>query len=190
MLWMYFELTKKFSFMIQYDLCHLEEYKAVYSQTTRGKEQLIFCGQPFIYEKSVRMPNGQMKKFWRCNQWCDSLLFPRLNSHSMCEFPIMIFLFSFGFSSGQTGGIKSVDHACLHLVMLLQYSIVSTHTKMLSTAKRGWQKSEAMRTKTFRILIICWRQLIKRRHPKMKMEPFFASPTRRTINKCTFMIND
>ncbi|XP_055304403.1 modifier of mdg4-like isoform X7 [Sitodiplosis mosellana] len=44
-------------------------FKAVYAQTTRGKEQLIFCGQPFIYEKSIRLPSGQMKKLWRCNQW-------------------------------------------------------------------------------------------------------------------------
>lgn len=45
-------------------------FKAVYTKTTRGKEQLIFCGQPFIYEKGVRLTNGHMKKHWRCNQWC------------------------------------------------------------------------------------------------------------------------
>lgn len=50
-------------------------FKAVFSQTTRGKEQLLFCGQPFIYEKSIRLPNGQMKKLWRCNQWCVSYIF-------------------------------------------------------------------------------------------------------------------
>lgn len=44
-------------------------YKAVYAQTTRGKDQLLFCGQPFIYEKSIRLPNDQLKKLWRCNQW-------------------------------------------------------------------------------------------------------------------------
>lgn len=49
---------------------HLDMYKAVYTQTTRGKEQLIFCGQPFIYEKSLRLPTGETKKLWRCNQWC------------------------------------------------------------------------------------------------------------------------
>lgn len=46
-------------------------FKAVYTQTTRGKEQLLFCGQPFIYEKSIRLPTGQSKRLWRCNQWCD-----------------------------------------------------------------------------------------------------------------------
>ncbi|XP_031625135.1 modifier of mdg4-like isoform X9 [Contarinia nasturtii] len=46
-----------------------EMYKAVYTQTTRGKEQLIFMGQPFIYEKSIRLPDGETKKLWRCNQW-------------------------------------------------------------------------------------------------------------------------
>lgn len=44
-------------------------FKAIFAQTTRGKEQLIFCGQPFIYEKRVILPDGQVKKLWRCNQW-------------------------------------------------------------------------------------------------------------------------
>lgn len=44
-------------------------FKAIFSQTTRGKEQLIFCGQPFIYEKRVHLPDGEVKKLWRCNQW-------------------------------------------------------------------------------------------------------------------------
>lgn len=79
---------------------NLDEYKAVYSQTTRGKEQLIFCGQPFIYEKSVRMPNGQMKKFWRCNQWCAQLFaFFYVELPIPCEFSLMIsFLSLSGFS--------------------------------------------------------------------------------------------
>lgn len=55
-------------------MCHnVDLYKAVYTQTTRGKEQLLFYGQPFIYEKSVRMPTNQLKRFWRCNQWCANL---------------------------------------------------------------------------------------------------------------------
>lgn len=44
-------------------------YKAVYTQTTRGKEQLLFQGQPFIYEKRIQLTNGQFKRLWRCNQW-------------------------------------------------------------------------------------------------------------------------
>ena len=43
--------------------------KAKFSHTTRGREQLIFCGQPFIYEKGITLPTGEMKKLWRCNQW-------------------------------------------------------------------------------------------------------------------------
>lgn len=30
---------------------------------------MIFCGQPFVYEKRVVLPNGTEKKLWRCNQW-------------------------------------------------------------------------------------------------------------------------
>lgn len=68
--------------MIHNDKDNSEDYKAVYSQTTRGKEQLLFCGQPFIYEKCVRMPNGEMKKFWRCNQWCGTQTnFSKQDSH-------------------------------------------------------------------------------------------------------------
>lgn len=48
----------------------LDVYKASYSQTTRGKDQLLFCGQPFIYEKCIRLQSGESKKLWRCNQWC------------------------------------------------------------------------------------------------------------------------
>lgn len=44
-------------------------YLAVFSQTTRGREQLLFCGQPFVYEKCVILPDGTEKKLWRCNQW-------------------------------------------------------------------------------------------------------------------------
>lgn len=46
-----------------------EMYKAIFSQTTRGKQQLLFCGQPFIYEKRVLLRDGIEKKLWRCNQW-------------------------------------------------------------------------------------------------------------------------
>lgn len=48
-------------------------YEAVYTQTTRGKEQLLFCGYPFIYEKSMRLPTNETKKIWRCNQWYDEV---------------------------------------------------------------------------------------------------------------------
>lgn len=43
--------------------------KAIFTRTTRGKEQLIYCGQPFIYEKNLIVNGGVQKKFWRCNQW-------------------------------------------------------------------------------------------------------------------------
>ncbi|XP_053680523.1 uncharacterized protein LOC128731426 [Anopheles nili] len=37
--------------------------------TMRGKEQLLYMGQPFVFEKLVLTPAGQSKKIWRCNQW-------------------------------------------------------------------------------------------------------------------------
>lgn len=55
--------------MNRFAILDSDYYKAVFSQTTRGKEQLIFCGQPFIYEKRVSLPDGEVKKLWRCNQW-------------------------------------------------------------------------------------------------------------------------
>ncbi|XP_055385219.1 uncharacterized protein LOC129614554 [Condylostylus longicornis] len=42
---------------------------AVYARTSRNKIQLIYGGQPFIFEKILKLANGQEKKYWRCNQW-------------------------------------------------------------------------------------------------------------------------
>ncbi|XP_075153200.1 uncharacterized protein LOC142226845 isoform X1 [Haematobia irritans] len=42
---------------------------AVYSATSRGRIQLIYGGQPFIFEKKIKLPNNEEKKYWRCNQW-------------------------------------------------------------------------------------------------------------------------
>ena len=41
---------------------------AVFTQTMRGKEQLLYLGQPFIFEKKM-LVSGQEKRIWRCNQW-------------------------------------------------------------------------------------------------------------------------
>lgn len=46
-----------------------EQLRAEFTTTTRGRDQLIFCGQPFIYEKGMQLANGVQKKMWRCNQW-------------------------------------------------------------------------------------------------------------------------
>uniref|UniRef100_A0A182S6H5 BEN domain-containing protein n=1 Tax=Anopheles maculatus TaxID=74869 RepID=A0A182S6H5_9DIPT len=46
-----------------------DENLAVFSKTMRGKEQLIYMGQPFVFEKLVLAHGGQSKKIWRCNQW-------------------------------------------------------------------------------------------------------------------------
>lgn len=35
----------------------------------RGKEQLLYLGQPFVFEKLVITQNAIPKKIWRCNQW-------------------------------------------------------------------------------------------------------------------------
>uniref|UniRef100_A0A182QDE8 BEN domain-containing protein n=1 Tax=Anopheles farauti TaxID=69004 RepID=A0A182QDE8_9DIPT len=46
-----------------------EENVAVFSTTMRGKEQLLYMGQPFVFEKLVLTTMGERKKIWRCNQW-------------------------------------------------------------------------------------------------------------------------
>uniref|UniRef100_A0A4Y0APV2 BTB domain-containing protein n=1 Tax=Anopheles funestus TaxID=62324 RepID=A0A4Y0APV2_ANOFN len=51
------------------DSSYSNDSLAVFSTTMRGKEQLIYLGQPFVFEKLVLMPSGQSKKIWRCNQW-------------------------------------------------------------------------------------------------------------------------
>lgn len=35
----------------------------------RGKDQLLYLGQPFILEKCKKLSGEQTKKIWRCNQW-------------------------------------------------------------------------------------------------------------------------
>lgn len=55
--------------MQTYIIAGTETYQAIFSHTTRGREQLVFCGQPFVYEKQNTLPNGDVKKLWRCNQW-------------------------------------------------------------------------------------------------------------------------
>lgn len=35
----------------------------------RGKTQLLYNGQPYIYEKVINNQDGSERKFWRCNQW-------------------------------------------------------------------------------------------------------------------------
>lgn len=72
---MYFSLSLFLSFFLFISVRSMmtnaagETYPAIFSHTTRGREQLIFCGQPFVYEKQNTLANGQVKKLWRCNQW-------------------------------------------------------------------------------------------------------------------------
>lgn len=42
---------------------------AVFMQTTRGKDQVIYHGQPFILDKDITLKSGRKKRVWRCNQW-------------------------------------------------------------------------------------------------------------------------
>ncbi|XP_049532486.1 modifier of mdg4-like isoform X22 [Anopheles darlingi] len=48
-----------------------ESNVAIFSTTMRGKQQLLYHGQPFVFEKSVPSQEGpgEPKKIWRCNQW-------------------------------------------------------------------------------------------------------------------------
>lgn len=60
------KLTKFLSFRTLED----DESIARYSQTTRGKTQLLYLGQPFVFEKDVKGNNNKVeRKIWRCNQW-------------------------------------------------------------------------------------------------------------------------
>lgn len=45
-----------------------QESIAVFAHTMRGKLQLIYQGQPFVFEKIIKQ-GDQEKKVWRCNQW-------------------------------------------------------------------------------------------------------------------------
>uniref|UniRef100_A0A182Y4F0 BEN domain-containing protein n=1 Tax=Anopheles stephensi TaxID=30069 RepID=A0A182Y4F0_ANOST len=51
------------------DCSDTDETVAVFAKTMRGKEQLIYMGQPFVFEKLVLTHGGESKKIWRCNQW-------------------------------------------------------------------------------------------------------------------------
>ncbi|XP_023036513.2 TPR-containing protein DDB_G0280363 [Drosophila willistoni] len=46
-----------------------ESSVAIYTATSRGRMQLIYGGQPFIFEKILKLSSGEEKRFWRCNQW-------------------------------------------------------------------------------------------------------------------------
>ncbi|XP_020813806.1 uncharacterized protein LOC110188423 [Drosophila serrata] len=50
-------------------LLSTESSVAIYSATSRGRMQLIYGGQPFIFEKTLKLSTGEEKRFWRCNQW-------------------------------------------------------------------------------------------------------------------------
>ncbi|XP_062556441.1 modifier of mdg4-like isoform X20 [Armigeres subalbatus] len=45
------------------------ENVAIFTRTMRGKQQLLYLGQPFVFEKLVVIKNSTPKKIWRCNQW-------------------------------------------------------------------------------------------------------------------------
>ncbi|XP_035900365.1 modifier of mdg4-like isoform X2 [Anopheles stephensi] len=51
------------------DCSDTDETVAVFAKTMRGKEQLIYMGQPFVFEKLVLTHGSESKKIWRCNQW-------------------------------------------------------------------------------------------------------------------------
>ncbi|XP_050084776.1 modifier of mdg4-like isoform X14 [Anopheles aquasalis] len=42
---------------------------AIFSTTMRGKQQLLYHGQPFVFEKEVPQRSAEPKQIWRCNQW-------------------------------------------------------------------------------------------------------------------------
>lgn len=81
---MYLSFVRNNLTFSKYSCPHIESGKAVFTQTTRGKDQLLYCGQPYVYEKRIMLPDGQLKRLWRCNQWYENrnpIQIPVHNSH-------------------------------------------------------------------------------------------------------------
>lgn len=77
-------------------VCSSDVEVAVFSRTMRGKDQVIYHGQPYILDKEVTLSNGRLKRIWRCNQWwqkkcrarlftVDGLIWPMKNEHTHAD---------------------------------------------------------------------------------------------------------
>lgn len=65
-----------------------EATAAVYSATSRGRIQLIYGGQPFIFEKKIKLATNEEKKYWRCNQWWNQKCRSRVCTINDMVFPL------------------------------------------------------------------------------------------------------
>lgn len=69
-IWWVFVITNNiFFFSVEPEVDVGLESIAIFTTTMRGKEQLLYLGQPFVFEKLVVTSTAQSKKIWRCNQW-------------------------------------------------------------------------------------------------------------------------
>ncbi|XP_034137654.1 uncharacterized protein LOC117589639 [Drosophila guanche] len=50
--------------------------------------QLIYGGQPFIFEKTLKLSSGEEKRFWRCNQWWNQKCRSRVFTVNDIVFPL------------------------------------------------------------------------------------------------------
>lgn len=54
----------------------------------RGKDQVIYHGQPFILDKDIRLKDGALKRVWRCNQWWSGKCRARIFTVGLQVFPL------------------------------------------------------------------------------------------------------
>lgn len=69
-------------------LCITSLELAVFTRTMRGKDQVMYHGQPFILEREIPLKNGQSKRVWRCNQWWSGKCRARLFTIDSCVWPL------------------------------------------------------------------------------------------------------
>lgn len=69
-------------------LIYVISEQAVYSTTCRGRIQLIYCGQPFNFERTSLLHNGEEKTYWRCNQWWSQKCRSRLYTQNHIIVPL------------------------------------------------------------------------------------------------------
>lgn len=62
------KILSKCFYLLYFSEIYNQESVAVFAHTMRGKLQLVYQGQPFVFEKVIKQ-GIQEKKVWRCNQW-------------------------------------------------------------------------------------------------------------------------
>ena len=70
------------------DCCVFHIERAIFTQTIRGKEKVVYRGQPFAMDATVRMSNGRQKRTWRCSQWWSEKCRARIYTIGDLVFPM------------------------------------------------------------------------------------------------------